>query len=96
MTATDGYDAHRWRDFEHAGWQTVAQHYHAWLGGITSSAISQLLDAVDLKPGTRLLDIASGPGYGAAMATERGALDCTATSGEHSQVATALLRPARS
>jgi SAM-dependent methyltransferase len=73
MTANDGYDAQRWRDFEHDGWQTVANHYHAWLGSVTASAVGRLLDAVGAQPSVRLLDIATGPGYGAAMAAERGA-----------------------
>lgn len=73
MTVPNSYDAQLWRDFEHAGWQTVAHQYHAWLGGVTVSAISRLLQAVNAKPDVRLLDIASGPGYGAAMAAELGA-----------------------
>src|SRR5579885_2516642 len=61
------------RDFEHAGWQMVAEPYHDYFSGLTVQAIDALLDAVALSPGDSLLDIASGPGYVAAAAAARGA-----------------------
>ena len=60
-------------EFEHAGWQLVADSYEKFLGSLTSQTIHELLDAVDLKPGTKVLDIASGPGYVADAAAKRGA-----------------------
>jgi SAM-dependent methyltransferase len=73
MTAPHEYDSARWRDFEHEGWQTAAHQYHDWMGDVTSAAIPSLLDAVGTASGVRLLDVATGPGYGAALAAERGA-----------------------
>jgi len=40
---------------------------------VTALAINPLLDAVRLRPGTRLLDVASGPGALAAESAKRGA-----------------------
>jgi len=60
-------------DFEHAGWERVAVDYDRGFGALTSQSIAPMLDAVGAGSGTRLLDIASGPGYVAAVAARRGA-----------------------
>ena len=60
-------------DFEQAGWQRAARHYPDAFGGLTAQAIGPLLDAVGAGPGVRLLDVATGPGYVAGAAAERGA-----------------------
>lgn len=73
MTDPQEYDAVRWRTFEHAGWQEAAHQYHNWLGSVTATAIAPLLDAVGAKSGVRMLDVATGPGYAAAIAAQRGA-----------------------
>src|SRR5438874_2440380 len=59
-------------EFERARWQAVAAPYHDYFGGLTSQSIGPLLDAVRAVRGTRLLDVASGPGYVAAAASRRG------------------------
>jgi SAM-dependent methyltransferase len=61
------------KDFEHSAWQTVADPYHHYFSGLTGQTIDILLEAVQAKPGMRLLDIASGPGIVAAAAANRGA-----------------------
>ena len=61
------------RDFEHSGWERVVAEYDAAFGRLTTQAIEPLLDAAEARPGVRLLDVASGPGYVAAAAAERGA-----------------------
>jgi SAM-dependent methyltransferase len=61
------------RDFEHAGWEGVAARYHDAFARLTSQAIGPLLDAAGARPGVKLLDVASGPGYVAAVAAEQGA-----------------------
>ena len=66
-------DPEAFRDFEHAGWTSNVSEYEAAFARITSQAIDPLLDAVDLRPGARMLDVATGPGYVAAAAAERGA-----------------------
>jgi SAM-dependent methyltransferase len=60
--------------FEHAGWESIPGEYHQAFGDLTTQAIGPLLDAVRVKKGVKLLDIASGPGYVAAAATKRGAI----------------------
>ena len=60
-------------DFEHAGWRQAAGQYDAAFARLTGQAVAPLLAAVGVGPGTRLLDLAAGPGYAAAEAARRGA-----------------------
>jgi SAM-dependent methyltransferase len=62
------------RDFEHAGWESVVAEYDQSFGSLTSQAIEPLLNSVDAGPGVRLLDVATGPGYAATAAAKRGAI----------------------
>ena len=66
-------DPKQFRTFEHAGWESIPAQYHQAFGSLTTQAIEPLLDAVLAGKGTRLLDLASGPGYAAAAAARRGA-----------------------
>jgi SAM-dependent methyltransferase len=61
------------RAFEHAGWEKLPQRYHQAFSNLTTQAIEPLLDAVDVRTGVRLLDVATGPGYVAGAAARRGA-----------------------
>jgi SAM-dependent methyltransferase len=68
------YDAEAFDAFEEAGWTTKeAMAYHGLAGRVTAQVAEPLLDAVGAGPGTRLLDVATGPGYVAERAAERGA-----------------------
>ena len=60
-------------DFEQQGWERAADRYGDAFGSVTSQTIPALLDAAGARPGARLLDVASGPGYVAAAAADRGA-----------------------
>lgn len=60
--------------FEYDGWQRVAKRYDAAWSALTSLYIPDLLDAVQAGRGSRLLDVACGPGYCAEHALARGAL----------------------
>jgi ubiquinone/menaquinone biosynthesis C-methylase UbiE len=62
------------KNFERAGWESVVAEYDNAFGALTIQSIAPLLDAVKAGPGVRLLDVASGPGYVAAAAAERGAV----------------------
>ena len=73
MSINQTPDPDAFRDFEHAGWTSNVSEYEAAFARITSQAIGPLLDAVDLRRGARMLDVATGPGYVAAAAAERGA-----------------------
>jgi ubiquinone/menaquinone biosynthesis C-methylase UbiE len=54
------------------GWDAKASGYDDFLGQITGRLVEPLLDAVGARRGVRLLDVATGPGYAAARAAERG------------------------
>ena len=64
---------HDFHDFEQQGWERAADHYGDAFGSLTSQTIPALLRALGAGTGTRLLDVASGPGYVAAAAAELGA-----------------------
>jgi SAM-dependent methyltransferase len=66
-------DHHAFHDFEHAGWERAAEHYVDAFGRLTLQTAPALLDAVRPEPGTWLLDVASGPGFIAQAAADRGA-----------------------
>ena len=59
--------------FEAQGWEAKADGYDRLLGRITGRFVEPLLDAAGVGAGTRVLDLATGPGYVAARAAERGA-----------------------
>lgn len=61
------------KEFERAGWTRAAEAYRQAWSRLTAQAIEPLLEAVQLEPGQRLLDVACGPGDLAAAALGRGA-----------------------
>jgi ubiquinone/menaquinone biosynthesis C-methylase UbiE len=64
-------DPDSFRQFEHSGWQNIPQQYHQAFGELTVQSIEPLLDAAGVKKGTKVIDIATGPGYVAAAAARR-------------------------
>lgn len=66
-------DADAFNVFEAAGWEKQAPGYDDFFGPITTRLVEPLLDAAEVGRGARVLDVASGPGYVAAAAAERGA-----------------------
>jgi SAM-dependent methyltransferase len=64
-------DADAFNAFEADGWEHQASTYDHFFGRLTSRLVDPLLDAADVGPGMRVLDLATGPGYAAAKATER-------------------------
>ena len=66
-------EGHPYREFERAGWERAAHSYAASFEAITSLFAGQLLEAVQVGPRTKLLDVACGSGYMAAMAAASGA-----------------------
>ena len=70
---TQPFDPAPFHDFERAGWQQAAEHYGDAFGRLTSRTADALLDAARVSAGTRVLDVATGPGYIAASAAARGA-----------------------
>jgi SAM-dependent methyltransferase len=59
--------------FEAEGWEEKAAAYERFFGVITGQVVEPLLAAASVGPGTRVLDVATGPGWVAAQAAERGA-----------------------
>ena len=59
--------------FEATGWEEKAGGYDRLIGHVTNRFAGPLLDAADVMQGTRVLDLATGPGYVAAQAAARGA-----------------------
>jgi len=62
-------------ELEHRGWQagsTVAG-YDRYFSSLTTQSIDALLDAAAVRAGTRVLDVATGPGYVARAAAVLGA-----------------------
>ncbi len=66
------FDATAFQQFEHQGWNQKAAGYHDLYGPIVAPAVEAALDRVKAGPGSRLLDVGSGPGYVAAAAARRG------------------------
>ena len=65
-------EAEQLRAFERQGHDALAATYQEFFAPVTAIAIAPLLDAVGLRPGTHLLDVAAGPGKLAAAAARRG------------------------
>lgn len=57
-----------------AAWDALARYYHSDAGKLTAKAVDPLLEAIAVGPATMLLDLATGPGYGAGAAQARGAI----------------------
>jgi ubiquinone/menaquinone biosynthesis C-methylase UbiE len=60
------------KEFEQRGWEKVADVYHECFGSITPKAALALANAAMIKQNDKVLDIACGPGYTAAVASEKG------------------------
>lgn len=59
--------------FERDGWNEVADSYIGLSDGVTTQVADPLLDAAGVGAGQTVVDVASGPGWTAAAAVERGA-----------------------
>jgi len=62
------------RSFERAAHDTRAKTYYDAFSAVTNRAIEPLLDAAQVREGTKLLDVASGPGTLAGRAAQRSAI----------------------
>src|SRR3984893_9757899 len=61
-------------EFEHEGWERVANKYDSVWSSSTRQFIPPLLDAADVSGTMSVLDVGCGPGYVSAAAAERGAI----------------------
>ncbi|HWY39347.1 MAG TPA: class I SAM-dependent methyltransferase, partial [Chthoniobacterales bacterium] len=60
-------------EFEHEGWERVADKYDSTWSTSTRQFIRPLLDAARVSAKMSVLDVGCGPGYVSAAAAERGA-----------------------
>jgi ubiquinone/menaquinone biosynthesis C-methylase UbiE len=60
--------------FEHEGWQRVADKYDSVWSTSTRQFIPPLLEAAEVAEKMSILDVGCGPGYVSAAAAERGAI----------------------
>ena len=61
------------KEFEHDAWQNVVDQYDASFSRLTQQSIPAVLDVLQVRPGTSILDVVCGPGYLAAAARRLGA-----------------------
>jgi SAM-dependent methyltransferase len=66
-------DADAFDRFEAVGWAQRVAGYDRFLAPVTGQVIAALLDAAEVGPGRRALDLATGPGHVAAACAARGA-----------------------
>jgi SAM-dependent methyltransferase len=62
--------------FEASAWEERVEGYAGFFGAVTGRLVEPLLDVAQVGPGTRVLDVATGPGYVAAEAARKGATVC--------------------
>lgn len=62
-------------DFEHAAWEqpALAIKYHEHMSAVTTQSVDALLDGAAVSKDSRVLDVATGAGYVAGAAAQRGA-----------------------
>lgn len=66
-------ESHAFQTFEKNGWEDAASPYHRHWGNLSSQSAEPMLDAAQVAKGSRVLDAATGAGYIAAAAKQRGA-----------------------
>ncbi len=71
--------------FEKTGWDQAADAYHDHWGALSSQSADPMLDAAGVRAGSAVLDVATGAGYVAAAAANRGA-QATGMDFSHAQV----------
>jgi SAM-dependent methyltransferase len=67
------FDPASFKGVEYAGWQKGAASYDDLFGSVTRYAMEPLLDATDVRAGSRVLEVCCGLGYGSGAALSRGA-----------------------
>ena len=72
MTHTEG-ELDAFAQWERAAWAARAVPYAKDIASLTGGAVDALLDVAEVSAGSRVLDVATGPGVVALAATKRGA-----------------------
>src|SRR5438128_6649011 len=60
--------------FEHEGWERVAEKYNSVWSSSTRQFIPPVVDAAEVSEKMSILDVGCGPGYVSAASVERGAI----------------------
>ncbi|MDZ8023264.1 MAG: methyltransferase domain-containing protein [Nostoc sp. DedQUE11] len=68
MTGDPAIDREAFKQFERDGFSRVAQGYDGAIAQVTSQINETILDAVETRYGTRVLDVACGTGWLSAAA----------------------------
>ena len=68
------FDPETFAEFERSGWDAAAEAYDAFWATLTARVAAPLLDAAGVGAGSRVLDVACGPGNVASIAAARGAV----------------------
>jgi len=89
MASLTNTEIEAFETFEKSGWEKAATPYHNHWGMLSRQSIEPMLDAALVSEGSRVLDVATGAGYAAAVATKRGA---TATGIDFSKAQVKLAR----
>jgi SAM-dependent methyltransferase len=74
MTDHPPIDDAAFKQFEREGYSRVAEGYDQATAKVTAQVNEAILDAVGTTRGTRVLDVACGPGWLSASAAQRGAI----------------------
>ncbi len=70
---SQSFNPEAFQEFELAGWEKIALPYQSAFGPLTSQAAAAIVEALNPGKASSLLDVASGPGYLAALAAKQGA-----------------------
>jgi SAM-dependent methyltransferase len=89
MPLPPGFDREAFRQFERSGYSGLASAYDSGTARVTAQVNDPMLDAVGAGRGTRLLDVACGPGRLSAAASQRG---CRVTGIDFAEPMVALAR----
>src|SRR5688572_3808046 len=73
MANQPAIDVKAFKQFERDGYSRVAESYDRASAPVTAQANATILDAAGVGRGTRVLDVACGPGWLSAAALRRGA-----------------------
>jgi ubiquinone/menaquinone biosynthesis C-methylase UbiE len=68
------FDPDTFAEFERSGWEGAAEAYDAFWASLTERVAEPLLDAAGVAAGSRVLDVACGPGNVASIAAQRSAV----------------------
>ncbi|MGG7517831.1 class I SAM-dependent methyltransferase [Allorhizobium undicola] len=67
------FELQSFAEFERHGWEKLSSAYDGSWGHVTSAFAPAILNALPDLEGLRLMDVATGPGYAARLALQRGA-----------------------